>query len=77
MLVDSEDIPIINHLMIKQKYYPDIYIQKDNLIIEVKSTWTFEIKHEKNIIKYKATKEAGYNYEIWIFDYKKELIKKI
>lgn len=78
ILVDSEDIPSIDYFDDKnRKYYPDIYIQKDNLIIEVKSTWTFEIKYEKNMIKYKATKEAGYNYEIWIFNNKKELIKKI
>ena len=27
--------------------------------------------------KYNAAKAAGYNYEIWIFNKKKELIKKI
>lgn len=72
ILVDSEDIPIINYFDDKnRKYYPDIYIQKDNLIIEVKSTWTFEIKHDKNMIKYNATKAAGYNYEICILIIKK------
>ena len=37
----------------------------------------YEINYEKNMIKYKATKAADYNYEIWIFNNKKELIKKI
>lgn len=78
ILVDSENIPIIDYYDDKdRKYYPDIYIEKDNLIIEVKSTWTFEIKYDKNMIKYNATKALGYNYEIWIFNNKNELIKQL
>lgn len=72
ILVDSEYIPIIDYFDEKdRKYYPDIYIKKDNLIIEIKSTWTFDIKYDKNMIKYNATKAVGYNYEIWIFNGKK------
>jgi len=38
------------------RYFPDIYIKKDNLIIEVKSTWTFKLWFHKNILKRKTVK---------------------
>jgi hypothetical protein len=55
------------------RYYPDIFITSKNLIIEVKSTWTYE-KHKSNT-KYKllASKELGYSTLLWIFDNKKYL----
>jgi hypothetical protein len=57
----------------KCKYFPDIYIPKDNKIIEVKSTWTYKCKLDKIQEKSLATKSQGYNYEIWIFDDKGNL----
>jgi hypothetical protein len=55
----------------KQKYYfPDIYIKSINTIIEVKSTWTYKCKEDIIQLKADATKLAGYNYEIWIYDSK-------
>lgn len=47
-------------------YFPDIFIPIKNLIIEVKSSYTYEKQLEKNLLKAKATIEFGYNYEIWI-----------
>lgn len=49
-------------------YRPDIYIPKENLIIEVKSRWFFELEKEKNLIKENSTKNAGYNFKFIIFD---------
>lgn len=53
----------------KQRYYfPDIYIPHVNKIIEVKSTWTYKCTTDNITHKAAACKEAGYDYEIWVFD---------
>jgi hypothetical protein len=71
--VKPVDIPRIEYIFENKKhyYFPDIYIPKENKIIEVKSTWTYKLKPK--IIKAKGDmcKEKGYNYEIWIYDNKK------
>ena len=54
----------------KHKYYPDIHIPKDNLIIEVKSKWTYSGKPEwleTNLLKEQATIAAGYNFKFVIY----------
>ena len=57
-------------------YYPDFYIPSENLIVEVKSTWTFAHpdKYDKNIAKRDACLAAGYNFEFYIFDRKGKLV---
>ena len=58
------------------RYYPDIYIQKENKIIEVKSRWWWDgcgnIKYKnrlsKNLGKRDAVISAGYQYEVWLFE---------
>lgn len=50
----------------RRRYYPDIWIPKDNLIIEVKSTWTFEKNLKVNLLKRDAVLQLGYNFEFWI-----------
>ena len=68
------DIPRIEYYANDKKryYFPDIFIPKENKIIEVKSDWTYRSKinytHEKAV----ATKSEGYNYEIWVYTYKGE-----
>lgn len=59
-----------------KRYYPDIYIVKDNLIIEVKSTYTMNKELDKNLAKRKACIEQGYNFKFWIFD-RGQLIQEI
>ena len=49
-------------------YKPDIYIPKDNLLIEVKSNYTYNTELEKNLAKEKASIAAGYNFRFMIFD---------
>lgn len=51
-----------------KKYYPDIYLKKENLIIEVKSTWTYKIDRNEIIIKAKTVKYNGYNFMLLVFD---------
>jgi len=50
----------------KHRYYTDIYIPKDNLIIEVKSTRTYNVDLEKNIRKETRCKELGYKFQFAI-----------
>lgn len=48
------------------RYYPDIYIPRYNLIIEVKSKYTWKKYKTKNLAKRHACKLAGYFYNIVI-----------
>ena len=47
---------------------PDFYIPKDNLIVEIKSLWTFDKQNMKD--KIKAYKELGYNFNL-IYEHQK------
>jgi len=49
-------------------YHPDIFIPKDNLIIEVKSTYTVTCDIEKNKAKALGTINAGYNFRLLVWD---------
>jgi len=59
----------------KHRHYVDIYIPSQNRCVEVKSTWTAEKKKDNIYLKQNAAKELGYQYEIWIFNAKKELVE--
>ncbi len=69
ILTNRKDIPRITYTVedTKHYYFPDIYIPHINTIIEVKSLWTFHSTLHIHL-KSAATREAGYIYEIWIFD---------
>ena len=54
----------------KFRYYCDVYIPKNNTIYEVKSTYTRKIDIEKNKLKQQACIDAGYNFELYVFDSK-------
>ena len=43
-------------------YFPDFYYKSLNLIIEIKSEYTYNLHLEKNIEKEKACLEQGFNY---------------
>lgn len=45
----------------KRRYYPDFFISHKNLIVETKSKYTYEIEKEKNLKKFDAVKQLGYN----------------
>jgi hypothetical protein len=49
-----------------------------DLIIEVKSTWTYTCKQDITVAKADATKALGYIFDLWIFDIKgKRLIDNL
>ena len=56
-----------------KRYYTDIYIPKNNLLIEVKSDYTMEKELEKNLAKRKACIEEGYDFQFWIYNKKLNL----
>jgi hypothetical protein len=70
VITDRETIPSIEYYYEDRKhvYFPDIFIPHLNKIIEVKSTWTYNLDVEKLKQKEKYTKLQGYEYEYWIFD---------
>lgn len=45
-------------------YFSDYYIKSKNLIVEIKSTWTYNKYLSKNLVKKNATIGYGYNYMI-------------
>lgn len=54
----------------QRMYYPDIYLPSLNLMIEVKSTYTWNMSAEQNRQKLLATKAQGYECEVWIINTK-------
>jgi len=72
------DVPAIwyNYEHKKKRYIPDIFIKSENLIIEVKSEYTFNKDITKNKAKEIGCITAGYNFEFWIFNNKRERIIK-
>lgn len=62
------------------KYYPDIYIPSENRIIEIKSQWWWDgngktdekytTRLANNLRKRQAVIDAGYNYEVWLYNSK-------
>lgn len=72
-LYDETEIDIHPDLIIDyifeekyRKHYPDIFVPKENLVIEVKSKFTYSVCVEKNKQKQIAAKNLGYRYEFWI-----------
>jgi hypothetical protein len=60
----------------KHRHYVDIFIPSQNRMIEVKSIWTSEKKKDCIFLKQAAAKELGYNYEIWVYDGKGNIVNK-
>lgn len=58
----------------KHRHFVDIFIPSQNKCIEVKSSWTVKLKNV--FLKQKAAKELGYNYEIWVYNEKGNVVEK-
>ena len=69
----------------KRRHYPDLYVPKRKLIVEVKSDWTLSLCIGKKkgyaevwyqqIAKYKSAIKQGYKYQLLVFDQNFERIK--
>jgi hypothetical protein len=60
----------------KHRHYVDIFLPLINKCIEVKSTWTFQKETECIFLKQMAAKKLGYDYEIWVYDKKGNIVSK-
>ena len=59
----------------KHRHFVDIFIKSQNKCIEVKSTWTAAKKKDCIFLKQKAAKQLGYEYEIWVYNNKREKVE--
>jgi len=63
-LIKIENGPSVKYVLNKSNkvYYSDFYLPVHNLIVEIKSCWTYERDLEMNLEKQKACIEQGYNF---------------
>ena len=56
-------------------YHADLYVPDENLLIEVKSTYTWfnDKHHARALAKAHAARSAGFNIEVWIWETNKKL----
>lgn len=54
-------------------YFPDIYIKSLNLMIEIKSAYTYQRDEAKNIAKFQAASKL-FNFELWVYNSKGERV---
>lgn len=69
IVLSKRKMPVITYYIRKEhRYYPDIFIPKENTFIEVKSEYTYKSNLVKNMIKALSVRKLGYNFEFWIYD---------
>jgi len=66
VFTSPKDMPKIMYQLNEKehRYFPDIFIPKDNIIIEVKSDYTVKCDLEKNEAKFEATKALGFDFRL-------------
>jgi hypothetical protein len=65
--MDSKTIPMLR-LTGGQRIFPDMWVPSRNLLVEVKSTYTFSCDRKKILRARAAANSAGYNYAILVMD---------
>ena len=67
----KKDMPLImwfnNKTDKEHRYYPDFYVNKDNLVVEIKSDYTYKKDYENIRSKYTATVNNGHQYLLLVF----------
>jgi len=58
------------------RHYVDFYIQSQNRMVEVKSTYLLDRDRDEIMRKKKAAEERGFAYEIYVYDGKKLIAKQ-
>lgn len=59
----------------KKRYYPDIYIERENTIIEVKSDYTWRVDKLKCDLIRKECDKRGIKFYVWVFNKNQELVE--
>jgi hypothetical protein len=74
IMIGTGNVPVIKYMFQgkSRRYYPDIYLPKQNKLIEVKSTYTWNKYKEQNEAKIAAAKQAGYEVEVVLKDKKRK-----
>jgi hypothetical protein len=71
-IVFSKDggVPVIRYTLKSRGHvhYPDLWIPHLNLIVEVKSTYTYLADRAKNLNKLTAARKAGFRYVLLVMD---------
>ena len=49
-------------------YYPDFYIRSKNMVIEVKSPYTYDNMLQENLLKRDSVLGKGLDFQFWIMD---------
>lgn len=76
MKVGRTEVPTIYYVGIdkkKHRYFPDIFIESHNLLIEVKSPWTYNSQKETTHKKLAACEEEGFNVLLVVWNIKTPL----
>ena len=79
IITGIKNVPIV-HYKFKGKnlrYFTDFFIKSENRFIEVKSHFTYICDYRRNLQKMRATKNSGYDVQIWIYDRKGNKVKEI
>jgi len=75
---DKEQIPDFRYYnaerQIQSRYYPDFMIEGENLIIEVKSLYFFQLQYDNNLAKFQSVVDEGYSLQVYVFDEKNTLL---
>lgn len=74
-----DEIPCIGYIFNNKRrtYFPDIYVPHLNLLLEVKSIYTYRSHRELNLAKQAAAKQVGYGHQIMIFNHNGEVVQII
>jgi hypothetical protein len=75
----GKDIPTFSYIQdnIQHVYHPDLFVKSQNLIVEVKSDYTYKKELDKNFLKFKKVIEDGYRLRLMIYNDKLNLIKDV
>ena len=79
ILIEKKNVPQIRYVFngTNRIYFPDIFIPTLDLIIEVKSLFTYERHLTLNLLKRQACIDAGYNFKFMIFDKIGNLLEEV
>lgn len=58
----------------RHRYFVDIFVPKEKLLIEVKSTYTLKNDFEKIRATREQSEALGYEFKLWVFDAKGHLV---
>lgn len=76
IITGIDKVPNIKYMFENKEhvYFCDIFIPKENKIIEVKSKYTYEKELERNILKKEACIRDGYDFKFYMYDEKSKVI---